>query len=129
MGSMHKNTTNTGLGNLTTASESVIYTTPAFSIGPGMTGVRITGTVNITPGTAATAITIRVRQGSLTGPLVSPAAAHTVVAGAAQSISFGATDTTEFTEQAGGGAYVITGQQTSASANGTANLMDVEVAV
>jgi hypothetical protein len=127
MGIMHKNTvagTNPGA-----SAETVIYTTPAVQTGAGMTPVGIAGTVNITPGTGTTALVIRVRQGSLTGALVGIAASHTVAAGAPQSISFGATDLTQFTEQAGGGAYVITAQQTGGTGAGTSNMVDVEVIV
>lgn len=130
MGVMHKNTTLPGT-SIPTTTETVIYTTPSFQVGPGQIGIGITGTINITPGTAATSVILRVRQGSLTGPVVSGAApAHAVSAGAAQSISFGVTDMTTFTEAApNGGAYVLTAQQVSATGNGTANIVDVEVQV
>lgn len=130
MGVMHKNTVLPGTSIPTTA-ETVIYTTPSFQVGPGQIGIAITGTVNITPGTGTSAVIIRVRQGNLTGPVVSGAApSHAVTAGAAQSISFGVTDMTTFTEAApSGGAYVITAQQTGATGNGAANVVDVEVEV
>lgn len=129
MGVMHKNTTGAGLGNPATNAETVIYTTPVMSTGPGATAIGISGTVNITPGTGATAIVIRVRQGSIAGPVVSNAApSHTVVAGAPQNISFGCTDMSTFTEGQNA-QYVITAQQTGGTANGTTNLVDVEVLV
>lgn len=130
MGVMHKNTTLPGT-SLPTTTETVIYTTPSFQVGPGQVGIAITGTVNITPGTSATGVILRVRQGSITGPVVSGAApSHAVSAGAAQSISFGVTDMSTFTEAApSGGAYVLTAQQVGATGNGAANVVDVEVEV
>ena len=127
MGVNHKNTSTAGNPAPATNAETVIYTTPAILTGPAGPPVGITGTVNITPGTGTTAIILRVRQGSLTGTLVGGSPSHTVAAGAAQSISFGVTDTTQFTQQAGGGVYVVTAQQTGGTANGTTNVVDIEV--
>lgn len=128
MGVMHKNTVNSGTAPAN-AAETVIYTTPAIQTGQGDGLVGITGTVNITPGTSTTAVVLRVRQGGLTGTLVGFSPSHAVAAGAAQSISFGASDASGWTEQAGGGVYVVTAQQTGGAANGTINLVDVEVIV
>lgn len=125
MGMLHKNTTNPATSLVTTA-ETVVYTTPNLMSGiPQQLPVGIEGTVNVTPGTAATGITVRVRQSSLTGPVVGQAPLHTVAAGAAQSISFGATDNTGFLQ--GGGVYVVTLQQTAATGNGTVNMVDIGV--
>lgn len=139
MGILHKGTFGPGgnVGNPSAALETVIYVTPPVSIGPGDGNVGISGTVNITPGTAATGVTLRIRQGpnggvGATGPTgtpVSQAPLHTVAAGAAQSISFGGTDTSPFLEAAGGAQYAITAQQTAATGNGTTNMIDVEVIV
>lgn len=128
MGQMHKNTV-TGMANPATNVETVVYTTPAFQVGPGYNAVGIQGTVNITPGVGATAVVIRVRQGGLTGPVVGFAPSHTVAAGSPQSITFGATDVSTFLEQAGGGTYVVTVQQTGATGNGTTNMVDIQVEV
>jgi hypothetical protein len=124
---MHKNTATSGLSNPAAAAETVVYTTPNILTGQGDGAIGITGTINLTPGTGATAATVRIRQGSLTGPIVGGSPAHTVAAAAAQSISFGVTDTTPFTEQAGGAPYVVTVQMTGASAATTINVLDVEV--
>jgi len=130
MGVAHKNTASgAGVSNPATSAETVIYTTPALQMGQGEGSVGITGTVNVTPGTGTTAIVLRVRQGTLTGPLLGVALTHTVAAGAVQSITFGATDNTDFLQQPGGGVYVITAQQTGGTANGTTNAVDVEVIV
>lgn len=129
MGVMHKNTVTAGLPNTGNTAETVIYTTPALSVGQGDGAVGISGTLNITPGASATGVTIRIRQGGLTGPLVGGSPLHTVAAGAAQSITFGATDFTGFLEQVNGGSYVVTAQQTAGAAAGVVNLLDVEVLV
>lgn len=131
MGVMHKNSASgAGVSNPAASAETVIYTTPVLQTGQGDGVVDIAGTVNVTPGTGATAIVIRVRQGTLTGAIISGVSpAHTVAAGAAQSISFGVTDTTGWTQQVNGGAYVITAQQTGGTGAGTTNLVDVAVIV
>ena len=132
MGMIHRTTASgAGVSNPAASAETVIYTTPAISAGqqvqnPG-NPVSITGTVNITPGTSTTGITIRIRQGSLTGPVIGVAPLHTVVAGAPQSISFGGTDATTFLESPN--SYVITAQQTAGTVAGTTNMVDVEVLV
>lgn len=128
MGMAHRNTASgSGVVNPAASAETVIYTTPNLVFGPGAATVSISGTANITPGTSTTGITLRVRQGSLTGPIVGVSPLHTVVAGAAQSISFGATDTTPFTNSPQ--PYVLTAQQTAGTGAGTTNMVDIEVFV
>jgi hypothetical protein len=129
MGIMHKNTATSGLTNPGAAAETVVYTTPAIQSGVAGSPVGITGTVNLSPGTSATQAIIRVRQGGLAGTLVGGSPVHTVAAGAAQSISFGVTDTSGWTEQAGGGVYVVTVQMTGGAATTTMNVLDIEVIV
>ena len=130
MGMMHKNTASgAGVSNPAASAETVVYTTPTLQTGQGTGTVGVTGTVNITPGTSTTALVIRVRQGSLTGPVVGQAATHTVAAGAAQSISFGSSDTSTFLEQVNGGVYVVTVAQTGGTVAGTTNFVDIEVIV
>jgi hypothetical protein len=127
MGIMHKATATSGLTNTANTAETVMYTTPTLTIGQGDGAVGVSGTLNFTGGTSATALTIRIRQGSLTGTLVGGAPVHTIAAGAPQSISFGGTDSSPYLE--GGGVYVITGQQTAGAAAGVPNLLDIEVIV
>jgi len=124
---MHKNTPSSGLTNPAAAAETVVYTTPALVAGVGQSPVDISGTINITPGTAATAAIVRVRQAGLTGTLLSASPSHTVVAGAPQSISFGATDATTYLQSVGGGVYVVTLQMTAATGATTVNALDVGV--
>lgn len=134
MGLHLKQTATSGFTNPAAAAETAVYVTPVLpAVGPaeapGVTPVGISGTINLTPGTAATGATIRVRQGNgLGGAVVSAAAPlHTVAAGAAQSISFGATDATGYLQ--GGGQYTITVQMTAATGATTINLVDAEVLV
>lgn len=128
MGVMHKNTASgAGVVNPAASAETVIYTTPNIQVGAGDGLIAVTGTVNITPGATTTALVIRVRQGSLTGPLVGQAATHTVAAAAPQSISFGATDSSGAAQAAGGIPYVVTVAQTGGTGAGTTNFVDIEV--
>lgn len=134
MGLHFKGTPTSGFSNPAAAAETAVFTTPVLPpIGPagapGSVPVNISGTVNLTPGTSATAATIRVRQGSgLTGPIVAGAApVHTVAAAAPQSISFGATDTTGYLQ--GGGQYTVTVQMTGGAAATTINMLDMEVLI
>ena len=127
MGVMHKNTPNSGFSNPAAAAETVVYTSPALVAGSGEGVIGISGTINLTPGTGATACVVRVRAGTLTGTLLGASPSHTVAAGAAQSVSFGATDNSDFLQQAGGGSYVVTVQMTGATGSTTINVLDVEV--
>lgn len=109
------------------SAETVIYTTPLMAIGPGAVAVDVKAVANLTPGTANTAIVLRVRQGGLTGTVVGVAATHTVAAGAPQSIAIAATDASGYLGQVNGGQYVITGSATAATGAGTTNFVDVGV--
>lgn len=85
--------------------------------GPGQ-GVRINGIVNYsTTGTGTTQVTIRVRQGSLTGPVVGAAVTTTVTAATPATIPFDEIDFTRFA--AGGGVYVVTATAGGATGNPT----------
>ena len=86
-------------------------------------GFLIFGLVNITPGTGATAVTVRVKVGTTTaGVQVGNADVHTVAAGAAQNIPFMAWDSAG---PRAGNQYCVTVQQTAASANATINDVDI----
>lgn len=131
MGIMHKNSASSGLTNPGASAETVVYTTPLIQVGPTgplVNPIDISGTLYLTAGTGTTAVVIRCRQGSLSGPQVGPSETHTLAAGASAAISFGFTDLTTFLEAApAGGAYVITVQQTGGTGAGTANAIDVKV--
>lgn len=129
---MHlKQTATSGFTNPAAAAETAAYVTPLMppmGSAAASNPVSITGTLNITPGTAATQCVIKIRQGAGTGGTqVGATLTHTVAAGAAQSISFGATDNTGYLE--GGGQYTITVTMTSATGATTINVADVEVLI
>ena len=121
----------TGSLAVVNATETVILTTNAYTYdypnvfvgtehaGSGQ-GVTISGVVDVNPvGTAGTAATIRVRQGSISGTVVGVAEVETVAAGNAYAIPYEALDTTRWAAQAGGGVWVVTIQFTAATANST----------
>lgn len=113
---------------LTTTTEAVAVTSDIVPLSPiGGEGYIIKGVVNVTTGTAATAVTIRVRQGTgITGTVVGNALTHTLAAGATASIPFSVQDfsaaLTPPTAQ-----YSVTVQQVAATANGTVNQGTIEV--
>lgn len=100
---------------LTLNTETVIATSASLSVNnPGGQGLNVNGFVEITPGASATAFTVRIRQGSLTGPVVG-----TTTNGAtpayAESIPYSFNDST----LSGNVVYVLTAQQTAATGNGS----------
>jgi len=90
---------------------------PSLSENPLISGVIVDGVINLTPGTATTGMTIRVRRGSLTGALVGPAQQLTPTAGSPASHAFSAYDTAPVSGQP----YVVTMQAAGATAASTAN--------
>ena len=95
--------------------------------GPGQ-GVTISGTVDVTAaGTAASLVTIRVRQGSITGAVVGGAQTDVVTAGPGPVIPYEAVDTSRWCAQAGGGVYVVTAQVSSATTNSTFGPITVDI--
>lgn len=112
----------------TLAVETVIATSNILPLSSsGGEGYKISGVVNFTEGTNGTAVTLRVRQGTLTGTLVGVGAVHTLAAAAVASIPYSVVDTAAATSPPAGGVYVLTAQQTAATANGTANIATLEV--
>jgi hypothetical protein len=104
---------------LVTTAETVVATLTGVSTSaPGQT-VALRGTVQITTGTATTAVTLRIRRDSLTGAVVGEAGPSQVSAAA------GSTEEHErYAEEANAGefsgrTYVLTAQQTAATGNGT----------
>jgi hypothetical protein len=132
MGIMHKNSTGSGLVNPGASAETVVYTTPAISIGPTgptVNPIDISGSLDVTTGTGTTAVQVRCRQGTVTGTQVGPTFQHTIAASTRGVLTFGFTDMSAFTEQAGGGAYVITAQQVGGTGAGVSNAIDVKVMI
>lgn len=134
MGLHFKQTPVTGFTNPAAAAETAVFVTPALPAtgaanAPGSIPISISGTINLTPGTSATAATVRIRQGSgIGGTQISAAPVHTVAATSPQSISFGATDATGYLG-APGGQYTVTVQMTGGAATTTINMLDLEVLV
>lgn len=110
---------------VTTTSETAAVTSPAQGISPptASLGLVVRGNVNFTAGTGATAVTIRVRQGSgITGTLVGNALTVTVAAGSSYDLAFDVVDTSPVPAQQ----YTVTVTQTAATGNGTVNQADIE---
>lgn len=107
--------------NVPTTTETIIATIGPFNenqVAPAQ-GIAFDGNINMTIGTAGTAVTVRVRQGALvTGTLVGVAQAQTVTAGNTVNIPIAELDPTLVQV---GAQYVVTVQQTAATANGTVN--------
>jgi hypothetical protein len=106
--------------SIPTTTETAVVTMPV-AVGAGTAlGTLIRGWIQLLAGTAATAITIRCRQGAINGTIVdTPSPAPTVTAGATGLWPFSFWDQTEY-PQTPGAQYLITVQQTSATGNGTA---------
>lgn len=113
--------------NVVTTAETVIATVGPVNVNaPASQGVIVEGTTNFLAGTAATAVTVRIRQGAntLTGTVL---ATHTysVTAGSTSSLSPTMLDTTPTgaltnPPNPNTAAYTMTVQQTAATGNGTA---------
>ena len=107
-----------------TTTETVAATLPLLAEAlAGGGGFLIFGLINITPGTAATGITVRVKVGTTTaGAQVGNADLHTVIAAAAQNIFFMAWDSAG---PRAGNQYCVTVQQAAATGNATINDVDI----
>lgn len=114
---------------LVTTAETVAATIvcpPELQAAPTAQGLAVDGTVNVTGGTGTTAVTTRVRIGSVTGVLVGAALVNTPVsATGVESYTYDAIDPT--LSYPNGVTYVITVQLTGASANGTVNYAEINV--
>jgi len=90
--------------------------------GPNATLV-LSGVVNITPGTAATAIVVNIREGNgTTGAVVYTTTDTNVIAATAQTIPFFAEfDPGDVADEV----YTVTVAETSASADGTVNYASI----
>jgi hypothetical protein len=112
-----------------TAAETVVATTPVLNVGAQQpAGVLVRGFLVVSPGTAATAITIRCRQGSITGAQLTPLSFQVqCIASDPIAIPFSFQDTTTVPEQAGGVQYVITTQPNGTGASTAAGQVTVEV--
>jgi len=120
-----------------TTAETVVTTMPAIvydlpqptsGAGAGGQGVTITVSVNATNSAASTTATLRVRQGSLTGPIVGVGLVQPATPSVAQEFFIEEFDNSRVPAQAGGVVYVVTIQYAGASGNSTINECVVDVA-
>jgi hypothetical protein len=101
---------------------------PTSGSGAGGQGVTITASINATNSAAATTATLRVRQGSSSGPVVGAALTQPATASVAQEFFIEEFDNSRVPAQAGGVQYVVTIQYAGASGNSTVNECVVDVA-
>lgn len=102
---------------VTTTTETVALTLPSISTPGAGSQVTIDGALTMTYGTGATAVTVRVRRGTgITGTVVGEGNPLTVSAGNTSEQTFSVVDTPG---EVAGQAYVVTVQQTAATANGS----------
>jgi hypothetical protein len=83
-------------------------------------GINISGCLNFSNvGTGTTAVVVRCRQGSITGPLVQAAITKPVTAGTADTVSFDFIDQSRAAAQSGGVQYFITVASTGLTVAGS----------
>ncbi len=102
---------------LTTTTETVVCTLSNVATSTGQT-VRLLASTQVTTGTGATSLTVRLRRGATTaGPLIGAATTIQVTAGNTVAVPIGGEDAPgEVASQP----YVLTAQQVAATANGSA---------
>jgi hypothetical protein len=101
---------------LVTTTETVVAQIAPFNPSQPYPGVRISGFMNVTQGAGSTGGIIRIRQGSLTAPIVGIQDQQAGAAGATLSIPFDELDSVGSVL-----GYVVTAQQIGATGNGTVN--------
>lgn len=102
---------------ITTTNETVVLTFPGISSSSSQDTVAVQGSLDITAGTAATFVTVRVRRGTgITGTVAGNSDPITVTAGATSNIGF---DVADNPGEVAGQPYVVTVQQTAATGNGS----------
>ena len=123
-------TFSTGAVTLTTTTETVAALStslPTSGDDVSINGVRISGVVNVTAGTAATGVVIKVRRtNAITGTQVGGAGAsqtHTLAAGATANIPYDMADGPPGTLED----YCVTVTQVAATGNGTVNSGSITV--
>lgn len=130
------------LSSATTANTTIVTTaeTTVCSVGPFTydlpvtgpqsnpgQGVTINASVNITASAAATSATLRVRQGSITGPIVGVGTVTPATASVAQNFTTEVLDVSRVPAQSGGVTYFVTVQFAGSSGNATVNAVEVDV--
>lgn len=111
-----------GPTNVVTTAETAIGTVGPVNVNaPVGQGILVEGTFNFTAGTAATAVTVRIRAGAGTGGAILATHTFTVVAGTQYSLSANYLDPSIIGAGATTATYTVTVQQTAATGNGTVN--------
>ena len=107
------------------ATETAVLTTGGINTTPSQPRVLITGIVALTPGTAATAVVVKVRRGAgATGTEVGTLTSQVGTAGAPRVIPYHVEDVPG---EVAGQQYSITVTETSASADGTVSVVTCSI--
>ena len=107
------------------AVETVVLTMAGIDTTPNQSRVLITGIVAITPGTAATAVVVKVRRGTTTaGAEIGTVESQTGAGGAPRVIPYHVEDVPG---EVAGQEYVVTVTETSATADGTVSVVTSSV--
>jgi hypothetical protein len=118
VGVTRTNSVTTDTPVVTTAETAAVVSDPLTGSTDGAK-YTISGVINITAGTATTAVVIRVRRGNgVAGTLVGETEPHTLAAGAQANIPYGVTD---FPGAVGSQQYTASVVQTAATGNGAIN--------
>lgn len=114
---------------LVTTAETVLATLSGISTPHPATKVKIEGWAQITLGTATTAVTMRIRRGTaITDTLIGEANAEQIstAAGASEAHTI---ETEETLGEVANVSYVLTAQQTAATANGAALQGELKIVI
>lgn len=112
---------------LVTTAETVIATSLPISTRSASEQLTLTGWADITAGTGATGVILRIRRGTgTTGTLVSNATTQTLAAGNTLDFDLVVTDTPG---EVAGQNYVLTAQQVAATANGNVTAASLQAGV
>jgi hypothetical protein len=104
---------------LTTTTETVVATISSVTTTNIYRRLLFAGVVEVNPGTGATGLTVRIRRDSVSGTAIGTAVVVAATAGSKIDVSMAATDEPgEVVKQT----YVLTVQQTAATANGTCDV-------
>lgn len=108
------------------STETIVLTCAPVIVDQIQKTVSISGFLNITPGTNATACVVKIRRNTVTGTQVGTTESPIDVAATSISIPFGATDTPG---ESAGLVYVVTVAETSGTVNGTVNIVQATIIV
>lgn len=103
---------------LTTTAETVVATLSGITTAQPGEKIVLKGLAQLTTGTGTTAVTPRIRRDSVTGTVVNEANPITVGAAAGSTEDFEVECEDSFSGEVAGQTYVLTLEQTAATANG-----------